>query len=316
MPSNYSLVMFGLPLVTDIRTLADETSLSRGLLYKLSVANNSHYYSFEIAKKSGGARRIHAPSRDMKAVQAWILRNILDRVQLHESATGFRSKRSIRENALPHIPNPYVLCMDIEGFFPAIPYAKVYTVFKALGYNAHVAHTFSRLCTCEDSLPQGGVTSPALSNIVCIRLDRRISSFVGRRNITYTRYADDMTFSCKSPKILNSIAPTIRHILKDEGFSLNTRKTRRMGPARQRRITGLVLSNSSVGVGRKRKHNLRASIYNLLSGKVATDERDLQAARLRGWFANLHSVDRVGFDQLSVYTARLAERLSVPNILA
>ena len=316
MPPNYSLAMFGLPLINDLKTLADEISLSPGLLYKLSVVNEKFYYSFDLPKKSGGSRKIHAPSRSMKAVQSWILRNILDKIQLHQAATGFRLKRSVRDNAVPHMSNTYLLCMDIDDFFPSISYAKVYTVFRGIGYNAHVAHIFSGLCTCEGRLPQGGVTSPALSNIVCIRLDRRLSSFVGRRNITYTRYADDMTFSCKSPQILSSIMPTIQHILKDEGFKLNTKKTRRMGPARQRRITGLVLSNSSVGVGKKRKQNLRASIYNLLSGKVGNDERLLQEARLRGWFAYLHSVDQVGIDQLRLYTAKLAARLGVPNVLA
>lgn len=316
MEGSYALAMFGLPVVRDLHSLADEMSLSVGLLHKLWAANHRFYRRFEVPKKGGGSREILSPSRDMKAAQAWILRNILDKLGVHEAATGFRKGRSVVDNAAPHVHNRYFLCMDIENFFPSIPYSKVYGVFRGLGYSRHVAHILSHLCTCDGRLPQGAVTSPALSNTVCIRFDRRISAFVGRRNIAYTRYADDLTFSSMSPSRLVAIMPTIRHIVQDEGFALNTGKTRRMGPRQQCRVTGLVVSGGQAGVGRARKRRLRAAIHRLLQGQLGPDERAAQQAHVQGWLAFVNAVDAKGSAQLRSYAAALAERHGIPDLFS
>jgi len=222
----YKLYMGGLPVVEGLQDLADYTHLSAGLLYRLSKYNDKFYQSFRLPKKRGGSRVIFCISKEMKAVQAWILRDILDRVHVADSATGFRTGENTLDNARRHKDNRYFLCLDIENFFPSISYAKVYTVFKAIGYDSHVSHILASLCTCEGKLPQGGVTSPALSNIVCIRLDHRISGYAGKRNIAYTRYADDMTFSSLSPGRLVGAKRVVVEILRDEGFTLNEAKTR------------------------------------------------------------------------------------------
>ncbi len=308
--------MLGLPAITDLGSLADETALSRGLLYKLAVVSGNFYHRFEIPKKSGGVRTILNPSREMKAVQAWILRNVLDHVHIHEAATGFRRGFSTLQNATPHLKNRYFVCLDIQDFFPSITYPKVYNVFRTLGYNAHMAHVFSQICTCDGRLPQGAVTSPALSNIVCIRLDRRISAFVGRRNIAYTRYADDLTFSAMSPNWLVAAMPTIRHIVEDQGFSLNVAKTRLMGPGQQRRVTGLVLGDGQVGVGRKQKRKLRAAIHHLLLEGANEAGHAAKEAHVLGWCALLNSVDRQGLAQLRSYAGSLARKYGVRNAIA
>ncbi len=315
MQRSYVSYMFGLPVITGLQSLSDQTSLSRRLLYKLSVVSDMFYHRFEKSKKSGGQRIIMNPSKEMKAVQAWILRNILDGVQLHPATTGFRIGHNIANNVTPHVHNRYFLSMDIEDFFPSIPYAKVHSVFKSLGYNSHVAHILTALCTCDGKLPQGGVTSPALSNIVCMKLDRRISGFVGRRNIAYTRYADDFTFSCMIPNLLISIKPTIRHILEDEGFRLNDRKTRLKGPRVRCKVTGLVVSNGQMGVGRKQKRELRAAIHHLMM--ISDDDDWLSCLKMHvdGWMAFLNAVDKTGLKQLRDYATALSVRHGVANRL-
>jgi retron-type reverse transcriptase len=268
--------MAGLPLVDDLKDLADYVHLSAGLLYRLSKYNDKFYKSFQLPKKSVGFRIISCPSKDMKAVQAWILRNILDRIHVTDSATGFRTGKNILDNAKYHEGNRYFLCLDIENFFPSIRYAKVYTVFKTIGYTTHISHIFASLCTCRGKLPQGGVTSPALSNIICIRLDHRISGYVGKRNVAYTRYADDMTFSCF------------------------------LGPRRQRKVTGLIISDDSPGVGKKRKRILRATIHRLVTADLSEIERQRLRNHIDGWFAYMNSVDPKGFEQLKTYEERLS----------
>ena len=50
------------------------------------------------------------------------------------------------------------------------------------------------------SLPQGAPTSPAITNALCLKLDKRVSAMAKRLGFTYTRYADDLTFSWKRAK--------------------------------------------------------------------------------------------------------------------
>lgn len=306
--SVYTLRMFGLPLVESLDSLSEHMGLSRGLLYRLSARSSKFYRKFYLPKKSGGQREILAPSAEMKAVQAWILRRVLDPLPLHEAATGFRTGKNICFNAEPHRTNRWLLCLDLDDFFPSIPYGKVYTVFRTIGYNSHIAHVFSSLCTCDGKLPQGGVTSPALSNIVCFRLDRRITGFTGKRNIAYTRYADDMTLSSMNANRLIGAKQLVERIITEDGFALNEAKTRYMGPRQQRRVTGLVIGDGSIGVGRKRKRKLRAAMHRLAARNVPVGQREAFERYVFGWLAFLQNVDHSGYEQLRAYSTRLSKR--------
>ncbi|MFX0195473.1 MAG: retron St85 family RNA-directed DNA polymerase [Candidatus Hodarchaeota archaeon] len=294
--------MSGFPLVEDLQTLADYVHLSTELLYRLSKYNDKFYKIFKRPKENGGFRIIFCPSKEMKAVQAWILRNILDKIHVADSATGFRTGINVLENAKRHKENRYFLCLDIEDFFPSISYGKVYTVFRTIGYNPHVSHIFTSLCTCKGKLPQGGVSSPALSNIICIRLDHRISGYVGKRNVTYTRYADDMTFSSLNHKRLVGVKSRVTDILHSEAFKLNEAKTRLLGPRRQRKVTGIIISEGSLGVGRKRKRIIRATIHRLVKENLSSIEDERLCNHINGWLSYMKTVDNTGLNQIKKYT--------------
>lgn len=294
------------PIVENIHDLSEHTHLSRKLLYIHSKHNDKFYKIFTKPKKNSGVRTISCPAKSMKAVQAWILRNILDKIQIANCATGFKQRKNVFHNVEPHKNSRNFLCMDIENFFTSIPYSKVYTVFRIIGYNAHVSHIFASLCTGEGKLPQGAVTSPSLSNIICIRLDNRISGYVKKRNIIYTRYADDLTFSSSSSEPLVRSKNFVVKIVEDEGFEINENKTRFMGPRSQRKVTGLVLSDDQViRIGRKRKRLLRAAIHRLNNANLSDFEKIKLKNYIDGWFAYLKSVDIQGHNQLKKYETRL-----------
>lgn len=300
-----------IPGLDSLHDLSTTTHLSPGLLFKLSKHNSWYYKVYTIPKSSGGVREIAEPARPMKAVQYWISENILQHLPLHPAATGFRKGQSTLKNANIHKNNKYVLCLDLNDFFPSIKYPFVYTIFHSLGYNMHVSHILASLCTLNGRLPQGGVTSPILSNLCCVRLDRRISGYCGPRNIAYTRYADDMTFSSMSSKRLVGLYQRVKTIIEDEHFALNEAKTRYMGPARRKKITGLVVGDGQAGIGRKLERTIRASIYNLsknneLAGISWTEEQ------LRGWLAYLHSVDLNRHQRMIKYIRGLSVRLDIP----
>lgn len=303
--------MLNLPKVNSIHDLSYQTGLSGGLIYKLSNISDKYYRIVKIPKKSGGQRKLACPSREMKAIQAWILRYILDKIPVHPSATAFRLETNLSANVVPHINRPYFLCCDLVDFFGSLSKDAVYKVFRSLGYKPEISHTFSNICCFRDSLPQGGVTSPALSNLICLRLDGRIASYCGRRNIKYTRYADDMTFSAVEPKSLVRIKPTIEKIVGDYGLKLNESKTRFLGPRQCRRITGLVISGDTYGIGKKQKRILRARIYNFEHRQhMNEDEYNFHLNHLKGWMSFLKDVDRIGYEQLTNYWERLKKQKS------
>lgn len=301
--------LLDLPIIRHLPDFSNYLRLSPGLLYRLSARPDLFYRRFELEKRSGEKRVVYGPSRELKVVQAWIAKNILYKVQIHDAATAYRQGRNIRSNVEPHARKKYLLCLDVEDFFGSIERYKVYTVFSALGYNAHVSNLFTELCTLEGRLPQGAVTSPILSNIVCIRLDRRIAGYAGRRHIVYTRYADDITLSGDDPETLYKSHPIVGRILADEGFLVNHSKTRRLGPRKRRIVTGLVISKGgSVGIGTRRKRQLRAAIHNLYTKFMPANERAQLENHIQGWLGHLMSVDKDAYAYLHDYKQRLLAR--------
>lgn len=302
------------PLIPRLESLHDFSTaihLSTGLLFRLSTRSSWYYRVYTIPKSSGGLREIAEPARSMKAVQYWILQNILQHLPLHPAATGFRRNQNILKNASIHKNNKYLLCLDLDDFFPSIKYPFVYTIFRGLGYNKHVSHILASLCALNGRLPQGAVTSPILSNLCCVRLDRRISGYCGPRNIAYTRYADDMTFSSMNSKRLVGLYQRVKGIIEDEHFALNEVKTRYMGPARRRKVTGLVVGDGQAGVGRILEKKIRASIYNLSKNNQSAGTSWTED-QLRGWLAYLHSVDPNCHQRMVKYVRGLSVRLDVP----
>jgi retron-type reverse transcriptase len=213
----YRLNMFGLPIIRNVEEFSYQSRISKSAIYRLSRYSAKQYISFEIPKKNGGVRQILSPSRKLKALQAWILVSILDKIKVSESCKGFEKKTTTLDNAIPHMGANAILCIDLKDFFPSIESKHVYNVFKAVGYNSLVSTILTNICTYEGTLPQGSPTSPKLANLVAWKLDLRIQGYVGKRGIIYTRYADDITFSSLSPRKLPEILPFVKKLLLKKG---------------------------------------------------------------------------------------------------
>lgn len=216
----------GLPMLTCFDDLVKEVSLSEKLVYWLTKRDaEGRYKTFFIKKKDGNKRKINAPSLALKIVQRWILENILYKIKTSQYSYGF--KRDIRKGsplvycAEKHKNNLYVLKLDLKNFYPSIKRESVCYIFKNVGYNADISNLLTNICVVNDELPQGAVTSPYLANLVCRKLDFRIAGYCDKRNIVYTRYADDLTFSCDDRELLRKIYGMIKKIVEDEGFCLN-----------------------------------------------------------------------------------------------
>ncbi len=294
------LSLLGLPQIDSLADLSDAIHISKGLLYKCTKYPAKQYRTYTIPKSSGGSRLISQPSKVLKAIQGWILRNMLDKLSVSPACKGFVTGASTRDNAVPHIGATAAASIDIEDFFPSVKATHVFSVFRTIGYSPRVASLLTSLCTHNGGLPQGAPTSPALANLVCIKLDARISGYVGKRGINYTRYADDLTFSSFSYANLIRSLPFIRKIVESEGYSLNERKTRVSGPARRHTVTGLVVTSEDVGIGRESYRELRATLHRLAT-KPTTAAGKIEIMKVKGFVAYLNSVDDVRRKRLDKY---------------
>lgn len=160
-------------------------------------------------------RQISVPTFELKQAQRWIFENILKKLEpeIHDAAHGFRCsitqdglKRSIVTNARPHIGAAVVVNFDLKDFFPSISYPRVKGLFKSLGYSKSASGIFALLCTVtfknrQSYLPQGAPSSPAITNLICCRLDKRLVQIAEELGFVYTRYADDLTFSASSESL-------------------------------------------------------------------------------------------------------------------
>lgn len=307
MPNSEHLRLIQAPVFRSADELSSLMHVSVETLVEVAYNSYSFYRRFEIPKRDGSYRQVFCPNQTVKAIQAWILRNILVHLSPSIHATAFRSGISIREHVRPHKANRYFLTIDIADFFPSITQHRVFSLFLDVGYQYQEATLLSLLCTCGGMLPQGGVTSPAISNLVTYRLDRRLSGYVSKKNIVYTRYADDMTFSSNNRSALNHSLQTLAFIVNDEGFALNARKTRFMGPSRQVVVTGLVKDSDApkFGIGRKRVNWMRCVMFNLAVNRKSIDERYGSPESIDGWLSYLRSVDSASWAYLRRYWKRI-----------
>jgi len=280
------LESYGLPVYNTAQEIANAMGISMGELRFLAFFRKTslitHYVRFKIPKKTRGDRLISAPMPRLKKAQHWILNNILEKVPLHNAAHGFRQGHSIVTNAQPHIGAEVIINFDLKDFFPSISYKRVKGLFQSLGYSDIAATIFGLICTepevteveldgktyyvalSERHLPQGAPTSPAITNIMCRRLDRRLEHMAEKLGFVYTRYADDLTFSTSGEfrRHICNILRRTESIVDHEGFVINEEKTRIMRNTNQQDVTGVVV-NSKLNVDQKILKRFRATLYQI-----------------------------------------------------
>lgn len=300
------LNMLGLPVIQNTEDFSVVTHISKYTIYQLSYHADKYYKTYEITKKSGGKRIICQPNKKLKGLQSWLLINILNKIQVSPSCKGFIRGSSIRDNALPHIGANTILSLDLKDFFPTINSKQVYNIFKILGYNSLIATIFTNICTYEQTLPQGSPCSPMLANLAAWALDLRIQGYVGKRGISYTRYADDLSFSGLNPAKVIKIIPMIEAIIKDENFIINHSKTRIAGSSRAKMVTGLVINEYNVGIGKQQYKCLRTKIHHLTLPNEQKNEKLF--FHVLGWLAYLKSVDKERWKKAKEYIDGLTKK--------
>jgi retron-type reverse transcriptase len=304
----------GLPVLATPADVATALGLTVGrlrwLAFHSDAATVSHYVRFTVPKRSGGVRQLSAPHESLAEAQRWVLEQVLSRVPTHGAAHGFVPGRSTVTNATPHVGRACVVNADLTDFFPSVTFPRVAGLFRQLGYSPAVATVLGLLCTESPrrtvvyagkpfhvasgprGLPQGACTSPAISNLVSRRMDSRLSGIASKLGWTYTRYADDLTFSGPDGNVGYLLA-RVRHIAADEGFRVNEAKTRVQRPSTAQMVTGIVV-NERPGVPRATVRRLRAILHRARTDGLAAqnlENRPDFEAWLRGMVAYVSMVN-------------------------
>ena len=247
------------------------------VLYKLP--NSKKYTSFEIPKRDGNKRQIKAPEASLSLLQrrlATLLTECLEELgkaapPRRTLAHGFEKGRSIITNAQLHKRRRYVFNLDLADFFPSINFGRVRGFFikdKHFSLQPPAATVLAQIACFENELPQGSPCSPVISNLIGHVLDGRLARFAKTHKCTYSRYADDITFSTSRkdfpPEIGIPVAGTpaawqvsdeLRARIKDAGFEVNDKKTRMQYRGSRQVTTGLMV-NEKVNI---RQEYLRAA---------------------------------------------------------
>ncbi len=239
-----------------------------------SICKN-RYYSFSIKKKSGDKRIIHAPSKGLKT----ILQTLNFVFQCLSSppkvATGFVTGKSIVDNARKHEGHRYILNLDLKDFFYSfdrnrVKLAFMYEPFNLIGEKEPLAFLLASLCThpievngeTKVVLPQGSPASPILTNILCKKLDRRLNGLAKRFGASYSRYADDITFSSQYNFYNNKeFVDELNRIIEiDQKLNINSKKIRIQKSTFRQEVTGLIV-NEKVNVRRRYIKLIRMWLY-------------------------------------------------------
>lgn len=301
--------------------LADVRSLERRVTHE-KLRN----YRYRVLPRPGDLPRIlEAPKARLKEIQRWILHEILGHVPAHASAQGFTRGRSVATHAEIHAGQAALLRLDLKDFFASVCAGRVFGIYRTLGYGPSVAHVLTGLSTnavppmvwqaierapnprlvqprfwlgralATPHLPQGAPTSPALANLAAFGLDRRLAGLASSMALSYSRYADDLTFSgpVQLRRRRRHLEALVAEIAREEGFAVNPRKTALHGAGGRQSVCGVVV-NVRPNVPRSEYDQLKAILHNSARHGPASQNRagvpDFEA-HLRGrisWIASLN----------------------------
>ncbi len=267
--------------VNSIRTLCDLLSIEER---KLSLmAQQPRYKTFNIPKKDGGQRLIEVPDNNLKKILG-NLNRYLQSVYIFEksnAAYGFIAgvkndddRRNIVTNAQKHLGNDYMINLDLKDFFHQVTTREVESIFSGVPFNFkdQVLDILVKLTTYQGRLPMGIPTSPVLSNFACRQLDAALMGKATAQAWVYTRYADDLTISAKTPFLAEDLT-TIRQTIEQARFQINERKINIFSKGDTKVVTGLVVGS---------KIALAPDYLELLKGEIETLTQVMKAQNEQG----------------------------------
>jgi RNA-directed DNA polymerase len=265
-------------------TLVDDLSIATGFskadVTKILATASHRYKVYRVPKRSGrGFRVIEQPASEVKLLQRWVVRHVIRVLPRHQAVTAYEKGSSIFQNASRHAKNKYVLKLDFQNFFPSIragDFLQHLGKYSRANFSEFELDLLCRLlfrkAQGELRLTIGAPSSPSVANTILYDFDSHLGGQCASKNVEYTRYADDLAFSARSPAPLIEIRAFVAGQLRQLDYpklTLNEAKTVLISPKFRRTVTGLVLTtNGEVSLGRERKRQISAGIHRFALGQL------------------------------------------------
>lgn len=260
--------------------LKRHTRLTDAQIERLGETASNRYKAYFIPKRDGGERLIEQPSREIKALQRWIILNCIGWFPVHECATAYSTGASIKKNAERHRTSNFTLRVDFKDFFPSFNISHVGRFLEekrgALAFDisdrdiAFVCKLVSR----HNKLTIGAPSSPVLTNAMMYDFDDSISQWCLNRGLIFTRYADDIFISSMSSDRLDDALQELIGTAEEyiyANLAINRKKTAFLSRRYRRSITGLnITPERKLSIGRSRKEHVKSEVYHFKLNRLET----------------------------------------------
>lgn len=261
-----------------VELLSRTSNIPEAKLLSLSSSASRRYKVYTIPKRTGGERTIEHPSKELKAIQRWIVQALITRFPLHESATAYRKGTGIRANAERHRTTKFTNRYDFASFFPSFSQARVVRYVaeqsKAIGMEVSDRDLeFVGNIVCRNGrLTIGAPSSPAITNAMMFEFDRRMHEECHATGLVYTRYADDLfvsSFESGQLEGLENVIVKSKRGIPHLRLRLNHRKTAYLSKKYRRVIAGVVITpQHTLSIGRERKREIKSLIHQWINGDI------------------------------------------------
>jgi RNA-directed DNA polymerase len=341
----------GVQPIYTLRHLAHMSGVGYGFLRRVVERESDPYNIYTIRKRDGKSlRSIAAPDEGLAAVQRWLLDETFAKMPTTPWSFAYERASSSIKCAQEHLGATWLLKMDLKDFFHGTDERDVYHLLRKHGYSELVAFELGRIVTRSVKetqnwlptkyaktvdwrrdagfpydkpvrlgyLPQGASTSGAIANVLASGLDRSLNKLAVSYGTTYTRYADDLTFSggpfdrASAQKLASSVTSAIFAA----GYAPNENKTRLIGPGRRLEVLGILVDGSKLHLPARFRKRIETHLYGLETYGVTghLDNRgfrdiDGMSRHILGLIAHVHAVDS---SLAKLYYSRFASAFPTP----
>lgn len=257
-----------------IESISNKLFLPAHYVGNLAAGASYHYKTYAIPKRNGERRWIDHPSKPLKAIQRWLVSNVIVHFPVHPAATAYCAGRNIANNAHLHVRSRYLLRVDLHDFFHSLLGDDVRALFRLArmflpdhdGWLEEDVEVFISFVCKDEHLTIGAPSSPSLCNALCYQLDVQLTALADANELVYSRYADDPVFSRVAPgrlkDIVSSVQNTLASLQYPKSLGVNGAKTWHASRRGRRKVTGIVLtSDAKLSVGRSLRRQLRSEVY-------------------------------------------------------
>ncbi|VAW68017.1 Retron-type RNA-directed DNA polymerase [hydrothermal vent metagenome] len=266
--------------------LCKELSVTRPQIKGFLISAPKRYKVYSIPKRTSGRRIIAHPAKYLKKCQRALVKLLEQYLKIHDAAYAYKKNTGIKQNAIQHQKSKYLLKMDFQNFFYSITPNLFFQIMEQM--NIDIIEEEKKLLTQvlfwspgkisggKLILSVGAPSSPLISNAIMYYFDNEIDEICRKKNITYTRYADDITFSTKIKNNLFDIPDLVRRLLVDNfsgQITINEGKTVFSSKAHNRHVTGVTITNNeTLSIGRERKRYISSLIHKFSLNQLPAED--------------------------------------------